>query len=71
MTRAQALAEAERRWGRTASVDELRGTYSVMVGEGQTVTSMGAGDSWEAAFAAADEWILRTMKNHARTRKSA
>lgn len=54
MTRAEALAEAQRRWGRTArvfkSVTGLRYVYSE-----NTVNAEGVGHSWEAAFADADK----------------
>lgn len=61
MTRAEALAEARRRWRfgavrrqtssahRGYQVGEVRG-----LGWGRAFESMGSGTSWEAAFAEAD-----------------
>jgi len=55
MTRRDALAEARRRWGHTAYVwiDDLGGRHQHVVGPGRNVP-IGAGDTWEAAFADAD-----------------
>lgn len=60
MTNKQALAEAQRRWGRLAAIQKDRYktglTYTVgNVIMGLALMVKGQGDTWEAAFKNADE----------------
>jgi hypothetical protein len=53
MTTNQAIDEAVRRWGQNALVREAGGRFEVASGLGDC--GWGQGESWEAAFADADQ----------------
>jgi len=57
MTKREALTEARRRWGRSGFVKEARNPgYRYVVGKrGDPRIPLGMGDTWEAAFADADQ----------------
>jgi hypothetical protein len=56
MTVAEALFEAKRRWGRNGSVQTLKTRKLVGAAVlGIAFQVYGGGDTWEAAFEAADE----------------
>jgi len=67
MTRKQALAKAQKRWGKTACIEvirprsgSLRLSHSVgWVALGLFYNVEGEGDSWDAAFAQATEKRMR------------
>lgn len=66
MTRAQALKEAQRRWGRTAAVSRNPAfgalPYSVgMVVMGMAFMVQGQGKSWEDCFKDADAKLAKAM----------